>query len=107
MCANMNELKEISQQIYELEKEKAAKKKELDDLELKIKQLKNESSSYMKKRQKDKLTVNGLDILFSAFTRSTFDKEAFIASEENGAEKYNKYCKVTSVERLTVRLAKA
>ena len=106
MCATMKELQPILETIYELEQKRDKKKKEIDALEKEIKQLKSEASSYMKKRQKNELTVAGLTILFTAFFKPSFDKEAFIAGEENGADIYNKYLKNTPVERVTVRLAK-
>ena len=106
MCANMKELQTISEKIFELEQKKSKKKKEMDDLDKQIKQLKSETSSYMKKRQKQLLTVAGLEILFTAFTKPSFDKEAFIIGEENGEETYNKYLKRIPMERVTVRLAK-
>lgn len=106
MCTNMKELQTISEKIFELEQKKAKKKRELDSLEKEIKQLKSETSSYMKKRQKNELTVHGLTILFTAFNRPTFDKDAFITGEANGQELYNKYVKDISIERVTVRLAK-
>ena len=105
MCANMKEFQTVSEKLYELEQKKARKKKELDDLEKEIKQLKSETSSYMKKRQKSELTVAGFTVLFTAFTRSTFDKDAFIAGEEDGESTYKKYLKDVQVERVTVRLA--
>ena len=49
----MKELQTISEKIYELEQKKAKKKKELDALDKEIKELKSETSSYMKKRQKN------------------------------------------------------
>lgn len=107
MCANMKEFQTVSEKIFELEQKKAKKKKEMDALEKEIKQLKSETSSYMKKRQKSELTVAGLTVLFTAFTQSRFDKEAFIAGEENGETTYNKYLKSIPVEKVTVRLAKA
>ena len=107
MCSNMKELQTISEKIYELEKKKAAKKKEVDALEKEISQLKSETSSYMKKRQKTELTVEGLTILFTAYARSRFDKDAFIAGEKDGEETYNKYLKETTVERVTVKVAKS
>ena len=106
MCANMKEFQIVSEKIFELEQKKAKKKKEMDALDKEIKQLKGETSSYMKKRQKNLLTVAGLEILFTAFTKPSFDKEAFIAGEENGEETYNKYLKRIPMERVTVRLAK-
>lgn len=106
MCNTMKELQAVSERIFALEQKKAKKKKELDALDKEIKELKSETSSYMKKRQKNELTVAGLQILFTAFMKSSFDKEAFIAGEENGEETYKKYLKNTSVERVTVRLAK-
>ena len=106
MCANMKELQTISERIFELEQKKAKKKKEIDALEKEIKQLKSETSLYMKKRQKKMLTVAGLEVLFTAFTKPSFDKEAFIASEEDGEAIYNKYLKKIPMERVTVRLAK-
>ena len=107
MCTNMKELQTISEKIFELEQKKAKKKKEYDALEKKIKQLKSETSSYMKKRQKKELTVAGLTVLFTAFTKPTFDKEAFIAGEDDGQNTYNKYLKQVPIERVTVRLAKS
>ena len=89
MCRTMKELQTISERIYELEQKKAKKKKEMDALEKEIKELKSETSSYMKKRQKNELTVAGLTVLFTAFVRCSFDKDAFI--EENGEESYKKY----------------
>lgn len=105
MCRTMKELQTISERIYELEQKKAKKKKEMDALEKEIKELKSETSSYMKKRQKNELTVAGLTVLFTAFVRSSFDKDAFI--EENGEESYKKYSKNISVERVTVKVAKS
>lgn len=67
MCRTMKELQTISERIYELEQKKAKKKKEMDALEKEIKELKSETSSYMKKRQKNELTVAGLTVLFTAF----------------------------------------
>ena len=86
MCTNMKELQQVSEKIFELEQKKAKKKKEIDALEKEIKQLKSETSSYMKKRQKNELTVAGLTILFTAFHKSSFDKDVFIANE--GEDKY-------------------
>ena len=107
MCANMKEFQTVSEKIFELEQKKAKKKKEMDALEKEIKQLKSEVSSYMKKRQKNELTVTGLEVLFTVFTRPTFDKEAFITGERNGEATYKKYLKDIPMERVTVRLAKA
>ena len=106
MCKTMKDLQTISEKIFELEQKKAKKKKEVDALEKEIKQLKSETSSYMKKRQKNELTVAGLTILFTTYLKPSFDKEAFIAGEKNGAETYNKYLKNIPMERVTVRLAK-
>ncbi len=107
MCANMKEFQTVSEKIFELEQKKAKKKKEMDALEKEIKQLKSETSSYMKKRQKNELTVAGLTVLFTAFTQPRFDKEAFIAGEKNGEATYKKYLRDIPMERVTVRLAKA
>lgn len=107
MCANMKEFQTVSEKIFELEQKKAKKKKEIDALEKEIKQLKSETSSYMKKRQKKLLAVAGLEVLFTAYTKPSFDKDAFIAGEKNGEATYNKYLKSIPVERVTVRLAKA
>ena len=106
MCTNMKDLQAISEKIFELEQKKTKKKKELDSLEKEIKQLKSETSSYMKKRQKNELTVAGLTILFTAFTKPIFDKDAFIAGEDDGEEIYSKYLRDVPMERVTVRLAK-
>lgn len=107
MCANMKEFQTISEKIFELEQKKAKKKREMDALEKEIKQLKSETSSYMKKRQKNELTVAGLTVLFTAYVSPRFDKDAFIAGEEDGEAVYNKYLKNIPMERVTVRLAKA
>lgn len=107
MCANMKEFQTVSEKIFELEQKKAKKKKEVDALDKEIKQLKSETSSYMKKRQKKILTVAGLEVLFTAYTKPTFDKEAFIAGEKDGESIYNKYLKIIPMERVTVRLAKS
>ena len=106
MCANMQEFQTVSEKIFDLEQKKAKKKRELDALEKEIKELKSETSSYMKKRQKNELTVAGLTVMFTAYTKPTFDKDAFIAGEEDGEETYNKYLKIIPMERVTVKLAK-
>ncbi len=106
MCANMQEFQTISERIFDLEQKKAKKKKELDSLEKEIKQLKSETSSYMKKRQKNELTVAGLTVLFTAYVSPRFDKDAFIAGEEDGEATYNKYLKNIPMEKVTVKLAK-
>lgn len=82
MCKNMKELQTVSERIFSLEQKKAQKKKEMDELEKEIKMLKNETSSYMKKRQKNELNIAGFTVLFTAFARSSFDKDAFIAGEQ-------------------------
>jgi len=102
----MQEFQTVSEKIFELEQKKAKKKKELDSLEKEIKQLKSETSSYMKKRQKNELTVAGLTVLFTAYMSPRFDKDAFIAGEEDGEAIYNKYLKNIPMEKVTVRLAK-
>ncbi len=107
MCANMKEFQTVSEKIFELEQKKAKKKKEVDALEKEIKQLKSETSSYMKKRQKNMLTVAGLEVLFTAYVNPRFDKDAFIAGEEDGEATYQKYLKNIPMEKVTVRLAKA
>lgn len=106
MCTNMKELQQVSEKIFELEQKKAKKKKEIDALEKEIKQLKSETSSYMKQRRKNELTVAGLTILFTKYERPFFNKDAFIEGEKDGAELYDKYSRKVSVERVTVRLAK-
>ena len=106
MCKNMKELQTVSERIFSLEQKKAQKKKEMDELEKEIKMLKNETSSYMKKRQKNELNIAGFTVLFTAFARSSFDKDAFIAGESNGAELYKKYSKEIQMERVTVKISK-
>ena len=106
MCTNMEEFQTISEKIFELEQKKAKKKRELDALEKQIKQLKSETSSYMKKRQKKELTVAGLTVLFTAYVSPRFDKDAFIEGEEDGEATYNKYLKNIPMEKITVKLAK-
>ena len=107
MCKNMKELQTISEKIFELEQKKAKKKKEYDALDKEIKQLKSETSLYMKKRQKKQLTVAGLTVIFTPFTKPTFDKDAFIAGEEDGESIYRKYLKLIPMERVTVKLAQS
>lgn len=51
----------------------------------------------------NELTVAGLTILFTAFHKSSFDKDVFIANE--GEDKYKKYLKDIQVERVTVKVA--
>ena len=106
MCANMEEFQTVSEKIFKLEQKKAKKKKEMDALDKEIKQLKSETSSYMKKRQKQVLTVAGLEVLLTAYVSPRFDKDAFIAGEKDGEATYQKYLKNIPMEKLTVRLAK-
>ena len=105
MCANMQEFQTISEKLFDLEQKKAKKKREMDALEKQIKQLKSETSSYMKKRQKKELTVAGLTVLFTAYVSPRFDKDAFIAGEEDGEATYQKYLKNIPMEKVTVKLA--
>lgn len=107
MCNTMNELSSIAKKIYDLESKKAKKKKEIDTLDAQIKQLKQETASYMKKRQKNELSVDLFTVLFTPFEKPSFDSKAFISNEENGQELYNKYSKPIPIERVTVKLAKA
>ena len=107
MCTTMKELSTIAEKLYELESKKAEKKQEIDELETQIKYLKQETASYMKKRQKNKLSVDFFTILFTPFEKPSFDSKAFIANEENGQELYDKYKKMIPIERVTVKLAKA
>ena len=107
MCTNMKELQTISEKIFDLEQKKAKKKKEMDALDKQIKELKSETSSYMKKRQKRELTVAGLTVIFTPYTRPSFDKDAFIANEKNGEETYKKYLKQIPIELVTVKLAES
>lgn len=106
MCANMQEFQTVSEKIFDLEQKKAKKKREMDALEKEIKQLKSETSAYMKKRQKNILTVAGLEVLFTAYVSPRFDKDAFIAGEKDGEATYNKYLKNIPMEKVTVKLAK-
>lgn len=105
MCNTMNDLSEIASKIYELEKKKAAQKKKLDELEVQIKSLKDETASYMRKRQKKELEINSFKVLYTPYARPQFDKNAFIANEDNGKELYEKYCKSTPIQRVTVKLS--
>lgn len=107
MCNTMNELSSIAKKIYDLESMKAKKKKEIDTLDAQIKQLKQETASYMKKRQKNELSVDLFTVLFTPFEKPSFDSKAFIANEKNGQKLYNKYSKPIPIERVTVKLAKA
>lgn len=107
MCKTMNDLSAIAKQVYELEAKKTKKKKEVDELEAQIKQLKQETAMYMRKRQKKELAVDLFTVLFTPYEKPSFDSKAFIANEENGQELYNKYLKTIPIERVTVKLAKA
>ncbi len=57
----------------------------------------------MKKRQKKELTVAGLTVLFTVYVSKRFDKDAFIAGEEDGEETYQKYLRNIPMEKVTVR----
>ena len=46
-------------------------------------------------------------MLFTAYVSPRFDKDAFIAGEEDGEATYQKYLKNIPMEKVTVRLAKA
>lgn len=105
MCKNMDEFSEIANKIYQLEQEKAKYKKKVDNLDAQIKVLKDETAVYMKKRQKNKLEVDSLEVLFTPYDRPQFDSKAFIANEKNGEETYKKYCKILQLKKVTVRLA--
>lgn len=104
MCTNMKELSDIADQLYELEQKKAKKKKEMDELDAKIKVLKDETVSYMKKRQKDKLQAGLFIVVYTPYTRPQFNKDAFIKNEEKGQELYDKYCKIIPIQKVTVKL---
>lgn len=106
MCTTMNELSTIAKQIHELEVKKQKKKKEVDELDAQIKQLKSETASYMKKRKKNELAVDMFTVLFTPYEKPSFDSKAFIANEEDGQELYNKYSRKIKIERVTVKLAK-
>lgn len=105
MCKNMDELFAVANQVYELEQKKAKKKREVDELESQIKALKDEVAVYMKKRQKNELEVDYYKVLYTPFERPQFNKDAFIANEENGKELYDKYSKVLQLKKVTVKLA--
>lgn len=105
MCTNMKEFQKISEEIFKLEREKMAKKKAMDELDAKIKALKDETASYMKKRQKNELQAGAFVVLYTPYTRPQFNKDAFIANEENGQALYEKYCKTISLKKVTVKLA--
>lgn len=105
MCANMKEFQLVSERLFELQQKKAKKKREMDAIEKEIKQLKSETSAYMKKRQKNELIVSGLTVLFTTYTKPYFDKDAFMAGEKNGADTYKKYLKDIPMERITVKLS--
>lgn len=61
----------------------------------------------MKKQQKKELTVAGFTIMFTAYFRRSFDKDAFIAGEKDGETTYQKYLKQIPMERVTVKVAKS
>lgn len=105
MCKNMDELSTIANQVYELERKKAKKKREVDDLDAQIKAFKDEVAVYMRKRQKNEIEVDYYKVLYTPFERPQFDSKAFIANEEKGKELYDKYSKVIPLQRVTVKLA--
>ncbi|MCB7062213.1 hypothetical protein LI031_00025 [Enterocloster citroniae] len=105
MCKNMDELSVIANLVYELERKKAKKKKEVDDLDVQIKAFKDEMAVYMRKRQKNEIEVDYYKVLYTPFERPQFDSKAFIANEENGRELYEKYSKVIPLQKVTVKLA--
>ena len=105
MCKNMDELSVIANLVYELERKKAKKKKEVDDLDVQIKAFKDEMAVYMRKRQKNEIEVDYYKVLYTPFERPQFDSKAFIANEENGKELYDKYSKVVQMKKVTVKLA--
>lgn len=107
MCTTMNELSTIAKQIHDLEVKKAKKKKEVDELEAQIKQLKNETASYMRKRKKNELAVDMFTVLFTPYEKPIFDSKAFIANEDDGQELYSRYTKRIPLEKVTVKLAKS
>lgn len=107
MCNNMDDLKAITELIYEMEQKKAEKKKELDSIDKQIKELKNQTSSYMKKRKKNLLAVGSLEVLFTEYVQPVFDKNAFISGEENGEATYKKYVREVPMKKVTVRICKA
>lgn len=78
----MDELSGIAKQLYELEQKKAKKKKEVDDLDVQIKALKDEVVIYMKKRQKNEIEVDRYKVLYTPYTKPQFDSKAFIANEK-------------------------
>lgn len=106
MCANMKEFQVVSEKLFDLQQKKAKKKREMDALEKEIEELKSEASIYMKKRQKDELVVAGLTVMYTAYTKPSFDKDAFIAGEKDGKNIYEKYSKKIQIERITVRVSK-
>ena len=106
MCANMKEFQTVSEKLFELQQKKAKKKREMDALEKEIKELKNEASVYMKKRKKNELEVAGLTVLYAAYTRPSFDKDAFIEGEKDGKAMYDKYSREIQMERITVKVCK-
>lgn len=105
MCKNMDELSVIANQVYELERKKAKKKKEVDDLDAQIKAFKDEMAVYMRKRQKNEIEVDFYKVLYTLFERPQFDSKTFIANEENGKELYEKYSRTIPIQRVTVKLA--
>ena len=76
-------------------------------MEAKVKQLKQEAASYMRKRQKNELDVDTYKVLFTPYEKPTFDSKAFIANEKEGQDLYNKYLRKIQIERVTIKLAKA
>lgn len=105
MCKSMDELSGIAKQLYDLEQRKAKKKKEVDDLDIQIKALKDEAAIYMKKRQKNEIEVDRYKVLYTPYTKPQFDSKAFIANEKKGKELYNKYSKIIQMKKVTVKLA--
>lgn len=105
MCKTMKEFSSIAETLYNLEQKKASKKKEVNALDAKIKALKKETASYMKKRQKSEINVSTYNVRYSPYMKPSFDHKAFIENEEDGQKLYEKYKKETHVELITIKIA--
>ncbi|WP_152614220.1 hypothetical protein [Robinsoniella sp. KNHs210] len=105
MCKSMKEFSSIAETLYNLEQKKASKKKEVNALDAKIKALKKETASYMKKRRKSEINVSTYNVRYSPYMKPFFDHKAFIENEEDGQKLYEKYKKETPVELITIKIA--
>lgn len=73
---------------------------------MKAKEIESMCSNMKEFQTVSETSVAGLSVLFTAYVNPRFDKDAFIAGEEDGEATYQKYLKNIPMEKITVRLAK-